>query len=114
MDVPVPMSLNTDGPVFESPASDESWTQLRDRTCRENKQEEVSQGRNKHARSPDFIPAERRKPDALRMSFVRNNETIKQLGSCYTATLVGKQTVEGLDAAFTDVCRPGRLEAPGT
>ena len=56
---PVPMSLDSDGPVFASPPSDESRTQLYGRTCGDTAPANQSGGREKRSRPPDFFPGKR-------------------------------------------------------
>ena len=75
---PVPMSVDSVDPAaIPTPDSDESWTELYERTCGELTPAARDKAREKRPRSPDFIPEKRLKQDALRSSFVHNKETIK-------------------------------------
>ena len=77
-DEPVPMSVDSVDPAnIPTPGSDESWTELYERTCGELAPAARDNAREKRPRSPDFIPEKRLKQDALRSSFVHNKETIK-------------------------------------
>ena len=53
-DDPVPMSLDSDGPVQESSPSDESWTELYDRTCGNNEADNGSGGASEALAAPGF------------------------------------------------------------
>ena len=55
-DETVPMCLDSDGPAQESSPSDESRTELYDRTCGNYAPDDRKGGREKRSRSPDFIP----------------------------------------------------------
>ena len=98
---PVPTSVDSDGPVQESSPSDESWTELYDRTCGDTAPVDRSGGREKRARSPDLILGKRLKQDALRLSFVNNKETIKAHCTHHLAAADGTQTIAGLESALT-------------
>ena len=95
------MSLESDGPVQESSPSDESRTELYDRTCGNNESDSGSSGRAKRFRSPDFIPEKRSKQDALRLPFVDNKEIIKANCTHPLAAVNGAQTLAGLESAPT-------------
>ena len=95
------MSLESDGPAFESSPSDESWAQLYDRTRRDAGTSTDEGGREKRSRSPDFIQEKRQKRDALRAAFVQNKETIKLRHACQLVATTVKPSIEGLEAAFT-------------
>ena len=78
-DDPVPLSVDSMDPVhMPTPDSDESWTEVPERTCGDPTPTAGDRGREKRPRSPAFIPEERPKhDDALRAAFVNNKETIK-------------------------------------
>ena len=81
--------------------SDESWTELYERTCGDPTPTVGDRGREKRARSPEFIPEKRPKHDALRSAFVRNKETIKANCDFPLAPLTGSSGIDGMEAAFT-------------
>ena len=101
-DDPVPMSVDSVDPVaIPTPDSDESWTELYERTCGDPTPTAGDRGREKRPRSPDFIPEKRLKQDALRTAFVRNRETIKANSAFPLASLTGSSGIDGMEAAFT-------------
>ena len=85
-----------------TPDSDESWTELYERTCGDPTPTAGDRGREKRPRSPEFIPEKRPKhDDALRVAFVNKKETIKAHCDFSLASLPGSPCVEGMEAAFT-------------
>ena len=100
-DDPVPMSLDSDGPVQESLPSDESLTELYDRACGSTASDDRKGGREKRPRSPDFIPGKRMKQDALRLPFVDNKGILKAHCTHHLATIDGAQTLAGVESALT-------------
>ena len=76
---PVPMSVDSVDPVLiPTPDSDESWTELYERTCGDPTPTAGDRGREKRPRSPEFLPEKRpKRDDALRVTYVSNKETIK-------------------------------------
>ena len=83
------------------PPSDESRTELYDRTCGNNVSDNGNGGRARRSRPPDFIPEKRLKQDALRLSFVGNKEIIKAHCTHHLAAIDGAQTLAGLESALT-------------
>ena len=55
-DDPVPMSIDSDGPAQESSPSDESRTELYERTCGDTAPADRKGGGEKRSWPPDFIP----------------------------------------------------------
>ena len=74
---PVPMSVDSVDPASIPTPSDESWTELYDRTCGDTTPAAGGRGRKKRPRSPECVPDKRRKQDALRMAFVHSKDTLK-------------------------------------
>ena len=107
------MSLESDGAIFESPTSDESRTQLYDRTCGGTARGDPGGGREKRARSPDFIPGKLRRQDALRLPFVDNKKIIMANCSNHLAAVDGAPAIAGLESALTAwVATPGSGPRP--
>ena len=98
---PVPMSLDSADPAPDSSPSDESWTELYERTRRDTAPAECERGREKRPRSPEFVPGKRIKRDALRLAFVGNEEIAKAHCTHHVASADGTQTIEGMEAALT-------------
>ena len=71
------MSVDSVDPASIPTPSDESRTDLYDRTCGDISPVRSERGRGKRPRSPEFVPDKRLKQDALRMAFVNNKETLK-------------------------------------
>ena len=78
-EAPAPMSMDSVDPALDSSPSDESWTELYERTCGDPAPAECERGREKRPRSPEFVPEKSVKRDALRLAFVGNKETIKAI-----------------------------------
>ena len=95
------MSLDSDGPAQESAPSNESWTELYDRTCGDTAPADRKGGRGKRSRSPDFIPEKRMEQVALRPPFVDNKEVIKAHCTHHSAAVDGTQEIAGLESAIT-------------
>ena len=99
---PVPMGVDSVDPVaIPTPGSDESWTEIYERTCGGPTPTAGDRGRGKRSRSPDFFPEKRPKNDALRVAFVNNEETIKANCDFPLASLIGSPSIEGMEAALT-------------
>ena len=98
---PVPMSADSVDPASVPTPSDESWTELYERTCGDPVPPESERGREKRSRPPEFVPEKRIKQDALRLSFVENKETIKAQCTHHLAAVDGAQATAGLEPAFT-------------
>ena len=90
-DDPVPISIDSMDPLhIPTPDSDESWTELYERTCGDPTPTAGDRGREKRPRSPEFIPEKRPKhDDALRVAFVNNKETVKAHCDFLLASLTG-------------------------
>ena len=95
-DDPVPMSLDSVDPT----PSDESRTELYERTCGDIVPTEGERGREKRPRSPEFVPEKRIKHDALRLAFVGNKDTSKAHRAHHLASVDGSQAIEGMEAAL--------------
>ena len=75
---PVPMSVDSVDPaIIPTPGSDESWTELYDRTCGDPTPTAGDRGREKRPRSPDFVPEKRPKHDGLPAAFVTIRKPLK-------------------------------------
>ena len=98
---PVPMSLDSVDPAPDSSPSDESWTELYERTCGDPAPAECERGRGKRPRSPEFVPEKRFKHDALRLAFAGDKDTIKAHCNHHVAAADGAQAIEGMEAALT-------------
>ena len=95
------MSADSADPASVPTPSDESWTELYDRTCGDTAPAVGERGREKRPRSPEFVPEKRLKQDALRLAFVSNKEAIKAHYTHFMASVGGSPTIEGLEAALT-------------
>ena len=95
------MSLKSVGPAQDSSPSDESWTELYDRTCRESAPAVRERGGGKRPLPPEFVPEKRIKRDAPRLSFVGNKETIKAHCTHHLAAVDGTRAIVGMEAALT-------------
>ena len=91
----VPMCVDSVDPAFVPTPSDESWTELYERTCGDTVPNEGERGREKRPRSPEFVPEKRIRHDALRLAFVNDKDTIK------SHWVDGAQAIEGVEAALT-------------
>ena len=98
---PAPMSVDSVDPASIPTPSDESWTDLSDRTCGNATPVAGDREREKRPRPPDFVPEKRRKQDALRTAFVHNEETLKAHCTHWAAYADGAPTIGGLEAALT-------------
>ena len=98
----VPMSVDSVDPVaIPTPESDESWTELYERTCGDPTPTAGDRGREKRPRSPEFIPEKRQKRDALRVAFVNKKDTMKANCAFPLASLTGSPSNEGMEEALT-------------
>ena len=100
-DDPVPMSLDSEGPVQDSSPSDESWAELHDCTCGNTAPVARDRSGEKRPRSPEFAPEKRIKQDAMRLPFVENKEIIKAHCTHHLAAADGAPTIAGMESAFT-------------
>ena len=98
---PVRMSLDSVDPAPDSSPSDESWTELYDRTRGDPTPAVCERGRDKRPRSPESVPEKRIKRDALRPSFVTDKDTIRAHCHHHMAAVDGTQAIEGMEAALT-------------
>ena len=95
------MSVDSMDPASVPTPSDESRTELYDRTCGDTAPAVGERGREKRPRSPEFLPEKRLKQDDLRLACVSNEEAIKAHCTHFMASADGSPTIEGLEAALT-------------